>query len=915
MLCSLIESLITVQAIAKMKQSRFSGNDKHQPVRHLTASAAPTPRAYAPRAKLSPPINSHAGPDVSASEEAGIWKVKLEMSKRPITYAHGRTPASKRRRQVDLSTDIEIVDMGFVPNALSTEPLIPKRPASQAAAMASEPSDDLIGMVEAVIGCSRSVAIRALKVKHNNSEAAINAILDNEDLEKLEKDLGWNESLMNNVQPSGTSTAPTRGNSPAGSMQPNTQDEEDHQMAAAMAASQQETGVVRPDGTSMIGPSNRNDSSNQWAMVRYGAQELLADVDVAQRVQDKDSAEPRLLKHLADGDYAPNLLTICHAIPAAREALLLKSWVKNDYGFDEGWWRGQPIQTPTVVHVADGSSAETLTDRHEEVIAEVQRLMAFLGHSDRIYASTGGLTETKMIKEHNLSDGSLLELLVKSWTAAAEAKDASVANLFSTKMGTATEDDMDTPYMAVADIIVRSDTGTNKNLSELLDGHIWSQNLEDDNFIECPAEVLVMTLKHADSENKSSENKLLSVEVPASLSLDKYLKENFETSRALRHEMMQARDKLGKMEAIENRLTTWSYFDSQKAEKDKSKVERERKEKLEKDKDQAGPKEPGKPAEGIRNEDNAKLKVKDLLDHSLAHFSGENRKAADATDASHQPDSPAFPEIAAKLERVMTSIEDKLRQLSVNKEKTRSMLSDLSKSSAGGQGTKHRYTLRGVATKPNITYVLTPKSNKDVEMTGQDAGKLVDVDDNTPAGMQWWRLAYESNGSSASIHRTRAADYDVLRAVELEHSSALLVYASDRATATPLDSQFDLPEPLQQFIARDNRQFKSDLAAAKRDPPRYNYFDSVRHSIEPPETRRNSNSSLNGNASESPVADEIRLSPEEPEKDSAGDTEMTQKANSKSLTLGDTAMGGSSESQDMGVGGAQHIEDTDVKME
>ncbi|CZT21447.1 uncharacterized protein RCC_07310 [Ramularia collo-cygni] len=832
------------------------------------------------------------------------------MAKRPlITYSHGRKSASKRGRWVDLTTDDDdfisaSIDMGFVPNTLSNDKLIPTRPTSQAAAMASEPSDESIGNVVAFTGCTPSVATRALRVKNNNVDAAMNAVLDNEDLEKLERDLGWNEGLMSNVQPFGASAAPTRGNSPVGSMQPNTQDEADHQMAAALAASQQETGVVTADGTNMIGPSNRNDPSNQWAMVLHGAQEVLGDAEIGKRVQEKDAVEPRLLKHLTDGDYTPNFLTICHEIPAAREALLLKSWVKDEYGYDEGWWRGQPIPTPTVVHVADGSSAATPTDKQEELIAELQRLMVFLGHSDRIYASTGGLTETKMIKEHNLSDGSLLELVLKSWTAAAANKNPAVSDMFTTKMGTNSKEGMDTPYMPVAEITVLSDQSSKKYLSELLDDLIWSQDLADDNYMERPADVLIINLKQADPEMKQ-----LNVDVPASFYMDKYLEENLESSRILRRDMMQARHKLERVEAVEKKLTTWSFRDSKKAEKEAAKLEQGAK-----GKDQVGSKESAKVSHPVIGEDNAEIKVKDLFAHSIAHFSGENREEADASDTPLQPDLPEFPEIAAKLERVMLNIEFKLRELAVLKEKTRSMLSDLSKSTPS---TKHQYTLRGVATKPSITYVLSAKPSPDVEMVGQAATKLVDVDDNTPAGMQWWRLAYESSGSNAAIRRTPAADYDVLRAVELEHTSALLVYASDRAIAPIPDSFSDIPEPLKQFITRDNHQANLELTAARRPNPDFTYFDQVRDSIEPPDSRRGSDSSLNVNgrpspSPPSPPVDEIFLDP--PEEDSAGVVEMAQTEHSKPLTLGDTAMGGLSESQGAGAEGGEHVEDADIKM-
>lgn len=838
------------------------------------------------------------------------------MSKRPstkITYGSGSSQAAKRRhRAIDTITDD--TGMAFVPDTLSSEPLIPTQPTSQAAAMASEPSAELVDTVISFTSCSTTAAVRALKVKNNNVEAAVNALFDGEDLEKAEKDLGWNEGLMNNVQPLGASAAPTRGNSPAPSMQPSTRDEEDHQIAAAIAASQQETGVVHADGTStsaVFGPSNRTDYSNQWAMVRSGAQEVLADVEITQRVQDKSAAEPRFLKHLTDGDYTPNLFTICHAIPAAREALLMKSWLKPDYGYDDGWWRGQPSPIPTVVHVADGSSAETLTDRHEELIAEVQRLMAFLESSDRMYASTGGLTETKMIKDHNLSDATLLELFLKSWTAAVETKDATLSGVFTTKMGTKDKDELDTPYQTIADITVRSQPGIKQNLPELLNEYIWASDLSANNYIESPADVFVLSLKQDDTTGKK-----VGVDIPSSLHIDRFLHDNLESSKAMRSEISNARDKIVGIEEMERRLTSWQYFDAQKAAREKAKLEQGRKEKDEKEQRQSGPQVSIRALDDSDMEEeeqnNAEVKVKELIAQSVAHFSGGKREDGDDTNYPPTPDRPGFSDTAAKLAQIMTSIDEKMRLLAINKEETLSMISKLSNdapASAGEQPPKHRYHLRGVATKPNITYVLTPKAEKDVEMNGEDSAEQVDVDDTTPPGMQWWRIAYESNGSSANISRTKTPDYDVLRAAELEHSSALLVYASERAVDLPRDSvSISLPEPLQQFIERDNEQFHSDLVAAQHDT-RYTYFDSdIKNSIERQgRGRKDSNSSMDaiGASSPSPPVEEIHLSSPE-------DVEMLEKSDAKSLTLGDMAMGEISESHDGDGCGAQHVEDADL---
>jgi hypothetical protein len=117
----------------------------------------------------------------------------------------------------------------------------------------------------------------------------------------------------------------------------------------------------------------------------------------------------------------------------------------------------------------------------------------------------------------------------------------------------------------------------------------------------------------------------------------------------------------------------------------------------------------------------------------------------------------------------------------------------------------------------------------------------MDVDDDTPDGCKWWRIQYEAyaNGRGANITKVESPGYDVLRAAELEHTSALLVYAKDSSDYEGLDSS--LPRPLQDFIERDNAHFRAEIEEAKnnRPPPSYNATsfdimdeDEVRPSIE-----------------------------------------------------------------------------------
>ncbi|KAK3092155.1 hypothetical protein LTR53_019743, partial [Teratosphaeriaceae sp. CCFEE 6253] len=95
-------------------------------------------------------------------------------------------------------------------------------------------------------------------------------------------------------------------------------------------------------------------------------------------------------------------------------------------------------------------------------------------------------------------------------------------------------------------------------------------------------------------------------------------------------------------------------------------------------------------------------------------------------------------DLATQLEKVIASIESKLSLLAAEPEATRKTLAEMWRNpipELDGR-LKHRYLLRGVATKPNVTYVLLPKEeDEEDEMIGTPMS-----DEGTPDGSQWWRL-------------------------------------------------------------------------------------------------------------------------------------------------------------------------------
>jgi hypothetical protein len=82
-------------------------------------------------------------------------------------------------------------------------------------------------------------------------------------------------------------------------------------------------------------------------------------------------------------------------------------------------------------------------------------------------------------------------------------------------------------------------------------------------------------------------------------------------------------------------------------------------------------------------------------------------------------------------------------------------------------------------------------------------------DEDAPEGMQWWRVEYDVQVNGAKVIKTKSAQDDVIRAVELEHNQALLVYASDYAISD--EHEVELSSELDEFIYHDDEYFNSEL--------------------------------------------------------------------------------------------------------
>ncbi|CAK7200986.1 hypothetical protein SEUCBS139899_003686 [Sporothrix eucalyptigena] len=189
----------------------------------------------------------------------------------------------------------------------------------------------------------------------------------------------------------------------------------------------QETGITNdsynvpmgpelPTNLPLFGPASRDAyDPDQWAMVRRTPEPQEPGPSGRQRVE----GAPAFLRSRRTGPDAPTigaLLTILHAIPAARNALLTAGEQPASYGQNSEWWKGgklepvgmqapdQTMKLNTVINIGsdDGNAYEQLStdsDKARELTDEIHRLMAFLDNTNRAYGTGDQIFDSRLVQE------------------------------------------------------------------------------------------------------------------------------------------------------------------------------------------------------------------------------------------------------------------------------------------------------------------------------------------------------------------------------------------------------------------------------------------------------------------------------------------------------------------------------------
>ena len=311
---------------------------------------------------------------------------------------------------------------------------------------------------------------------------------------------------------------------PGVSQDMNFDEPEDEQLTRAMAISMndsqtlpgQETGTI-DFGKQTFGPATRDHyDADNWAMICPPAQtqEILLNPDPSDRKRQPNT--PVFFKTPSTGHRLSPLIKILHAIPMAREALLNRTKLLQDYGFEKDWWDGTPVKVLRIVNTeADGRRIS-----EDDVIYEAQRLMAFLDKTDRAYGSTNVLAGVEGI---GLRDDEKAMNFMSIWQTATARSGSPLANIFEsvgTKLDPNDPEDARSEHFSYLTVKVDNETsGKGLTLYEALDHLFWVDAKEDDEvYLEEVGDVFTMEVSNQ-VENVSG----LGIEIPPIWYADRYL--------------------------------------------------------------------------------------------------------------------------------------------------------------------------------------------------------------------------------------------------------------------------------------------------------------------------------------------------------------------------------------------------------
>ena len=499
------------------------------------------------------------------------------------------------------------------------------------------------------------------------------------------------------------------------------------------------------------------------------------------------------------------------------------------YGYDSEWWSGTRIVAPRIVSYDDGVVPQSDLD---DFVYETQRLMAFLDGTIRSYGSADVLADMDCYRTCN-ADTELSQFF-QTWICAALglAPNEPLTQIFSSvalKNPRNTRAQVSHKEFACLEPNHRLGQET---LYDTLDTAIWCDDPDlplDDVWIEHIGPIFTMRV-HDSEPNPALKREKVDVRIPATWYPDRYLESCKQLSRDLRARRLDLSREIHRLQLLQNRCST-----------------------------QAGPNGPLDVQKTLLEA--AKAAERAVKDKTLPNGLHEENGLL-SLNTSPTPDAKGD-RCAQELRRLVERIDKKMRSLEEQKERThevyRSVAQQLTHPSPDPEEPPtHKYTLRGVSTKPHITYVLRPVIEDLMDISGEGNEGVSGEPNGTSedkAAWQWWRISFsdeESHSSTelpvhgpptqAEVHVTgtsvdvgggqfsecsrkiqqpenrscfsvrKVREVEVLKAAREESNSVLLVYADEDAVKLDPSQIPDLTPELRAFVDLDNEAFARELS-------------------------------------------------------------------------------------------------------
>ncbi|PQE22262.1 ubiquitin interaction domain-containing protein [Rutstroemia sp. NJR-2017a WRK4] len=686
--------------------------------------------------------------------------------------------------------------------------------------MAAQPTEqDVRGFLEMVGSMDRNEVLQRLKGNNNNVQQAVNEYFDDMETGNTNR-YRWDETPFSgdsnhgiafNVQgpddpgpysrfdgaPSRPPSRTSNNKSPLSKVidltteqaDPsnaftNYSDNGDKELQQALAASMadaglppQQTGVIGTDQVH-FGPATRTEYEHgRWDLVPISSvQEILLDPEPADRQRDVVNQVPAFLKPGLEDHRLGALLTIYHSIPMAKEIFLNRLSQEAYYPHEPEWWTGKPISKP----ISSVREDQYLVDEDKRFGQELQRVMAFLDRTDRSYGSADVIANLPFLTEQ--AEFTVESKFFLAWQNYMGSH-GSLKHLFSTGVpGADNEQTQEPKTFAILDLQLPNKDSLCETLYDVADETLWygrDFKLSNSSYLEHIGQIISFRLEGA---NKWEDQK--PVHIPLVWYPDRYLE-------SARKEVLDMRIKKAAVEERIKRITERENFLTYHTDKN------------------------GKT-----------LKVEDIFKISLKHDQGalpDNRHVSDVLDDDSEFTQPPKGDLSAKLSKVMSDINNKLKALEEEKEKAKAAwreLSNLYTDPATSSRPLHKYTLRGVSLNKETTYLCRAVEPDLIDM------QLTDDDQSQSEG-QWWRINY-STSSPTPVSVEKTTPEKVIEDVDAEAGKVILVYASERAMEPNTNP---LPLSLEAFVREDNIAFRKELS------PTDHSIDSVSSPKSPPKRK------------------------------------------------------------------------------